>query len=269
MVVKVFEELNKVNPFLNKTQVSNYDSLLDDRPLNNDPTAKVSTSEYYRFEKGIEGYIEYMTAEEYIWRCAREIFGTSVDSCLNGTSADKVNKYAELMKNGEKFPLPYLSYEGYRGQEGRHRMLAAAKAFGEDTKFPVLMAVDADPTDEEIRDYVKRRFPNDTKWGYSYVNSILGINQDEEDLELDVSKERKYIEVEAIELSAGDIIDIDSNGNLVKVTDIRLEDDGFVEIYHIPLEGGNELWDLAFEDQRVRYYPEYYSENKDLYESRR
>jgi len=66
-----------------------------------------------------------MSPKEYLERCAFEIFTNStLENTVAGTEAYKVNKYADLMENGEKFPIPYLDY-ATENQEGRHRALAA------------------------------------------------------------------------------------------------------------------------------------------------
>lgn len=66
-----------------------------------------------------------MSPKEYLERCAFEIFTDStLENTVAGTESHKVNKYADLMENGEKFPIPYLDY-ATNNQEGRHRALAA------------------------------------------------------------------------------------------------------------------------------------------------
>lgn len=71
------------------------------------------------------GYIASMPPEEYIKRCAYEIFDrATVESVIGGTSKETVGKYTDMMAAGAKFDMPYLDYSR-GGQEGRHRALAA------------------------------------------------------------------------------------------------------------------------------------------------
>lgn len=84
-----------------------------------------------------KGYIAEMTPQEYIERCAFEIFDTgTIESTINGTDPELVQKYADMMMDGTKFDLPYLNYKD-GGQEGRHRALAAYQA--EIDTIPVLI----------------------------------------------------------------------------------------------------------------------------------
>lgn len=77
-----------------------------------------------RLEKG-SGYIAEMSPEEYMKRCAYEIFdGATIESTVHGTDPETVHKYAEMMASGTTFDMPYLNYSS-GNQEGRHRALAA------------------------------------------------------------------------------------------------------------------------------------------------
>lgn len=67
-----------------------------------------------------------------------DIHGTSVQQEREFGFPPKVEKYAENMKEGDVFPLPYLDYADNL-QEGRHRALAFEKAFGEYKEFPVMV----------------------------------------------------------------------------------------------------------------------------------
>lgn len=71
-----------------------------------------------------------MTPDEYIRRCAYEIFrgdyGT-LESSLTGRAQADIDKYARLMLEGTEFPTPYLDYKT-NNQEGLHRALAAKVA---------------------------------------------------------------------------------------------------------------------------------------------
>lgn len=157
-MIKVLESIgNRADCFdTSNTGMSYYNGLLSDRVLEGD---YVTMKEYYKFEKLVEGYIEYMTAQEYISRCARLVFHTSYDKAIMGLSNSKIDRIAEDLKSGKKYHMPVLNLNE-RSQEGRHRMLAMSKAFGEDARGAVLVVVKAKATDEEIAEYVKKKIGN-------------------------------------------------------------------------------------------------------------
>ena len=64
---------------------------------------------------------------------------------------DKVDKLAEQLKSGVVMHSLQLNYKGDRltGHEGRHRSLAAIKAFGRDAEIPVYFISDKKMTDSE------------------------------------------------------------------------------------------------------------------------
>jgi hypothetical protein len=80
---------------------------------------------YFNKEKGIDFNMSEMTPDDYL---------STVDSgfshgVMSGIDQSKVDRYAEKMLNGEKFPALTLDYSSGRlSQEGRHRSLAAKKA---------------------------------------------------------------------------------------------------------------------------------------------
>ncbi len=66
-----------------------------------------------------------MTPKEYLERSAYEIFNSTIEKATRGVVQDSsIGKYADMMKEGTKFDLPYLNYKD-KGQEGRHRAIAA------------------------------------------------------------------------------------------------------------------------------------------------
>ena len=84
--------------------------------------------------KGKTATIVEMSPDEYMERAYRQIFKKpsekgKVFADIPEHSED-IAKYAEAMRNGEKFPLPYLDYGKNGGQEGRHRALAANSCCG-------------------------------------------------------------------------------------------------------------------------------------------
>lgn len=94
-----------------------------------------------------KGTIVEMSPREYLERCAYEIFpeGT-MESTMGAVNEESAKKYAEQMKNGTKFDLPYLNYKD-SGQEGRHRAVAAYMA-GIET-IPVLIIGKPSRKDED------------------------------------------------------------------------------------------------------------------------
>jgi len=153
---------------LSDTGMSYYNEFIKGEMLSGD---KVSMVDYYKIDKGAVGEIEYMTATEYMEKCAK-IHNISFENEFVGLNKESIKKFTYMMLYGTKFHLPVLDFEcGKRGtQEGRHRMMAAQNAFGENEKFPVLCIYKYKPTKEEITDYCKAR------WGeqaYYFLDSYL------------------------------------------------------------------------------------------------
>ena len=123
--------------------------------ISNEPLGNVRERDYFKFEKGRDGIITYMTADDYINHCIHDIFNSTYDKTVTyAVDWDNVDKYAEAMKKGEKFPLCYLDYVT-NNQEGRHRALAFKQAFGEDAEMPVLEIYPTNVTDDEIAEYIE------------------------------------------------------------------------------------------------------------------
>jgi len=79
---------------------------------------------YYMLSKGVMHELEYISPKQYIHNIARG-FGMSYEDALGSAYNDeKAIKYAEAMKNGDKFPIGYF-VDGKPDQEGRHRASAA------------------------------------------------------------------------------------------------------------------------------------------------
>lgn len=80
----------------------------------------------YAKSKGYNGaFISEMTPEEYMERCSKEVFKTPLEDTYDGMERkDDTDEYAEMMKNGTKFDMPYIDTLN-KNQEGRHRALAA------------------------------------------------------------------------------------------------------------------------------------------------
>ena len=144
----------------------------------NSKVGNVTTHDYYKFEKGKDAVLTYMTADDYIDRCINNVFkSTYAKTVTNAIDWNKVNEYAELMKQGTKFPTPYLDYVN-AGQEGRHRALAFKQAFGEDAEMPVIELYPSNPTLDEIYDYCTQKWQDGEQW-MEYVAPNFGYTTKE------------------------------------------------------------------------------------------
>ena len=144
----------------------------------NEMVGKVTAHDYKKFEKGLNSRIKYMTAKEYINKCSKDIFGMSYERTMSPVDRDNVHKYAEMMKQGTVLPMPYLDYV-YKQQEGRHRALAFAEAFGEDEYFPVLVITKAVPSISEIEKYCKQKWGDHWDSFFPYMAEGFGFNNGE------------------------------------------------------------------------------------------
>lgn len=239
----LFEDVNPEDVFkTDTTSFSFYDVFLNDKSLGN-----VTQKEYYKFEKGIEGKIVQMTADEYINTCSKDVFGKSAEDIISQRSQKDIQQYAQDMLNGDKFPMPYISLSERNGkaQEGLHRAAAFKKAFGPNAKFNVLLVTDSNPTEEEIRDYAEKKWGKDNiDWGVRYVKLSLGLEEDRDSKETSES-ESKYIDTEtydAISLDTDYLFrNPDNKNQILRV--LSTEDDGeFIEIYAEDVETKEETW---------------------------
>ena len=127
--------------------------MLDEKP---GATREGSLRDYNRDYKGQDSKVILVDPKEYTRVLTRDpSSNTSADTAKNIEFDEKTNKYVKDMQNGDKFPVPYIKYNknGFDGQEGRHRAMAAARA-GYD-KIPVAVSVPAGKTPKDIgfRDY--------------------------------------------------------------------------------------------------------------------
>lgn len=103
----------------------------------NTKTTGTSYYDYYLNGERMGGRIAEMSPKEYLQRCAYQIFDSAtIESTIAALDENNVKKYAEQMKSGTKFDMPYLNFASSQ-QEGRHRA-AAAMQLGLD-KIPVLV----------------------------------------------------------------------------------------------------------------------------------
>lgn len=169
----IIESVNPSNAF-DMNDISGYkDTFSDSNKMGNS-----LLRDYYKFEKGKDAKITYMTGEDYIDKCCKYIFKKPRTNVVDASvDFNKVNEYAEMMKNGTTFQGTYLDYTSPT-QEGRHRALAFTKAFGDNAKMPVLEIFPTDVTDDEIYDYCQRRWGNGDEW-FPYVTYKLGRTEKE------------------------------------------------------------------------------------------
>lgn len=116
---------------MSTTGMSMYDNFLNEKD-----------AKYMKYNKKKLGEVVYMSPDEYIKRCAYDIFEKSdLSGTLNAVNNELVDTYANMMKDGTKFPIPVLNYAEHE-QEGRHRAMAAKKLGI--NKIPVLMITNYD-----------------------------------------------------------------------------------------------------------------------------
>lgn len=102
---------------------------------NSNECFKLDTNEYhqdylenldYAKKHGYNGcFIASMSPDEYMDRCSKEVFKSPIEDTYSGMeNKHNVENYANLMKKGTKFDMPYLDVLKHE-QEGRHRAMAA------------------------------------------------------------------------------------------------------------------------------------------------
>lgn len=170
----LYEDVSSTNAF----DVSNPGRYVKEF-LYDEKVGKVSAHDYKKFEKLLDGNIEYMTGNEYIRHCIDDIFGSSYDQVVTkAVDKDKVQEYADLMRSGTTFPICYLDYV-YHQQEGRHRALAFREAFGDAAKMPVLVIQKTSESTpiEEIWDYCERRWGNNADFFFNTIAQNIGKSE--------------------------------------------------------------------------------------------
>lgn len=100
-------------------------------------------SEYFKFDTGeyhqdylenldyakskgyTDCYISKMSPDEYMDRCSKQIFKSPIEDTHDSMeNKHNIENYANKMKEGTKFYMPYIDLK-INGQEGRHRAMAA------------------------------------------------------------------------------------------------------------------------------------------------
>ncbi len=101
----------------------------------------MANPDYFAKAKRRKGSVIMMSPDEYIERAAagfrKHDPEVTVDSVIKSRDTALVDKYAQEMQSGDKFPTIMLDYSMGFGQEGLHRALAAKKLGIE--KIPVMI----------------------------------------------------------------------------------------------------------------------------------
>ena len=104
------------------------------------------------------GKIVYMSPEKYMEESAK-IQKSPIEEQYQRVSPIYVKRYKERSLKGEKMPIPYLDYSR-KEQEGRHRAVVS-KELGE-KEIPVVVVKDL--SDEEYREFMKKKYPEQYKY---------------------------------------------------------------------------------------------------------
>jgi len=91
---------------------------------------------------------KYMTPDEFLTLARKATIAPGLDEGKSNddyareiVGQDRIDKYADAFKKGDKFPTPFLVFRGKRSSpsshEGRARAMAFKKAFGAKKKLPV------------------------------------------------------------------------------------------------------------------------------------
>lgn len=135
--LKLFENYNNCDYF---NMESIYAYVEFDKPL------------YSIVQKRKTAVLHYMSPKEYLETIARN-FHLSYEETVDSAAVNpvKFKKYAEKMKNGDKFPVSYFNRDNSL-QEGRHRALAAMELGCEE--MPVIEFIKL--STERFEEYVER-----------------------------------------------------------------------------------------------------------------
>lgn len=99
-------------------------------------TKTTGTSAYDDYINGERngGRIAEMSPAEYLQRCAYQVFeDATIESTLAAIDESNVKKYADMMKNGTKFDMPYLNFMSGQQEDGIEPLLLCKP---ESTRFP-------------------------------------------------------------------------------------------------------------------------------------
>ena len=115
---------------LDTTGIEKYDHLLNNL-------------EHDQIDKNWTYRIAWMRPNDYITRCARDIFNVDYDKLFDTRHDNKIYKYQLMMQDGTQFDMPVLNY-ATRNQEGLHRSIASMRNSEEDL-IPVMIVYNKKP----------------------------------------------------------------------------------------------------------------------------
>lgn len=131
---------------------------------------------YHELEKDIRHELRFIQPEYYMKAIARG-FGMSYDDAMNSNAIDreKVQKFVQDMKNGDKFPIGYYTRNS-GSQEGRHRALALMAIGCEEMPVVVMSQVHRDEKEEIVtkyKDYSREQLDQEYKnKGYEGISDL-------------------------------------------------------------------------------------------------
>ena len=141
---------------------------------------------YYAIEKGERNELRFISPEEYMRAIARGFHMSYEESLKSGAiNWDTVKKYANDMKNGDKFPIGWYK-NSTGGQEGRHRALALIEVGCKTMPVVVMSDVDRDEVKQMVIKY--KDLPRETLNRIYVDKGYKGIS------DLDWRTIRSYVE---------------------------------------------------------------------------
>jgi hypothetical protein len=133
---------------------------------------------YSILSKGKIEKLMYINPKQYIYKIAHGFGGLSYADVVDSgeVSIEHVIKYAEAMKNGDKFPVGYYTEDG-SGQEGRHRALALMSLGCEQMPVVVKSEISRDEMDDFVNQHKHMTYEelNDLFKGKGY-HGISGLD---------------------------------------------------------------------------------------------
>lgn len=141
-IIKLDHQESEINEKIDKLKNQEFQRQGGDTYKNNLPKEFKGESSYFKLDtgsynmdyldqdyaksKGYKGcYIASMSPDEYMDRCSKQVFKNPIEDTYDGMeNKHNVENYANKMKNGTKFDMPWIDLK-IKGQEGRHRAMAA------------------------------------------------------------------------------------------------------------------------------------------------
>ena len=109
--MKSFKINANLQPFsTSTTDIPTYDNML-------------RKPEYFKESKGLIGNIEWMSPNEYLNKAA-DALGISFENFISIVDNKSIEYYKNKIQKGDTIPMPVVDFS-YKGQEGRHRAIAA------------------------------------------------------------------------------------------------------------------------------------------------